>query len=144
MHDFKNFPELTPKQMETEYWNSPHKQITENFSATVVKVHDGDTVTVRWKERDFDFPVRLSYINAPELSEMGGDISRDFLKKEILGAYVEVKINPANKVEKWGRLLGDIHKGGLSMSEHMMNTGLATKFEARKDGKIPSLREMLK
>ncbi len=71
-HDFVKFPELTNRQMSIFYFESPHQQIVESFQAEVVKVHDGDTITVRTDFRDFDFPVRLAYIQAPELNE-GGD-----------------------------------------------------------------------
>ena len=71
-HDFKRFPELTNSQMNLYYFDSPHKQITESFTAKVVKVTDGDTIRVKWDERDFTFPIRLSELAAPELNERGG------------------------------------------------------------------------
>ena len=42
-HDFEEFPELTNRQIDEFGFTSPHKQLTEGFEATVVKVHDGDT-----------------------------------------------------------------------------------------------------
>ena len=36
VHDFKAFPELTNSQMDLYYWDSPHKQITDDFDAVVV------------------------------------------------------------------------------------------------------------
>ena len=59
-HDFKLFPELTNRQMQEYYFQSPHKQITENFAAKVVKVTDGDTIRVEVDFRDFDFPIRIA------------------------------------------------------------------------------------
>ena len=70
-HDFTSFPELTKRQIEEFGFTSPHPQITEDFRATVVKVHDGDTVTLRTDFRDFDFPLRLLDIDAKELNEGG-------------------------------------------------------------------------
>jgi endonuclease YncB( thermonuclease family) len=67
MHNFKDFPELTNAQMSDFYFDSPHKQITADFRALVVKVHDGDTITLRVEWRNFDFPLRFLDINAPEL-----------------------------------------------------------------------------
>ena len=144
MHDFKRFPELTAAQMEIYYFESPHKQIVNDIRATVIKVHDGDTITVRWKERDFDFPVRLARINAPELNEDGGDASRDLLKQWILGDEVDLLIDPSNRVEKWGRLLAEVIAMGLNMSDMMMSSGMATPFEFRHEGKILPLEVMLK
>ncbi len=78
-HDFKRFPELTNSQMQIYYFESPHKQITEPFMAKVVKVTDGDTIRVTWAERDFNFPIRMAEIAAPELDERGGLDSQKFL-----------------------------------------------------------------
>ena len=58
-HDYKKFPELTNKQINEFGFQSPHKQITEDFDATVVHVTDGDTIRLRTDFRDFTFPLRL-------------------------------------------------------------------------------------
>ena len=92
-HDFKKFPELTNSQMDIHYFESPHEQIFENFHAKVVKVTDGDTIRVLWDRRNFDFPVRLIDINAPEMGE-GGEESQSWLERQILGKDVEILINP--------------------------------------------------
>ncbi len=115
VHDFDKFPELTTGQAAIYYNDSPHKQIFEDFSAKVVKVIDGDTVSVSWKERDFTFPVRLAYINAPELNE-GGRESKSWLEGQILDKEVLVKINPDNRVGKFGRIIGNVILDGESMS----------------------------
>ena len=70
--DFVRFPELTNAQMGLYYFDSPHKQIGEDFFATVVNVHDGDTIRVKTDFRDFTFPIRFSNILAAELKEKGG------------------------------------------------------------------------
>ena len=104
-HDYEKFPELTNTEINEIGMLSPHTQYTEDFTATVVKVHDGDTITLRTKDRDFDFPLRFLDIDAPELNE-GGEETRDWLKDQILGEEVEIKINKRNRVGKYGRLLG--------------------------------------
>ena len=142
-HDFVRFPELTLAQMDEFYFESPHKQLMEDFRASVIRVHDGDTITVRIDDRDFDFPIRLAVINAPELSEQGGDTSRDFLKDMIEGQEVDVRIDINNKVEKWGRLLADVFFMGMSLSNLMLSMGMATAFENRHEGKILPLEAYL-
>ena len=64
-HDFHEYPELTNAQMAQHQFSSPHEQITSDFRAEVVRVHDGDTITLRTGFRDFDFPLRLLDIDAP-------------------------------------------------------------------------------
>lgn len=122
-HDFKRFPELTNSQMEFYYLESPHKQITEDFSARVVRVIDGDTIILDWQERNFNFPVRFLNINAPEMSE-GGEESRKWLETQVLGLEVDVKIDIKQRVGKYGRLLGTIFADGINI----LNESLSLEF----------------
>ena len=141
MHDFERFPELTNQQMSDDYFNSPHKQITEDFTAKVVKVHDGDTVKLKWKDRDFDFPVRFINISAPELKEEGGKESQGWLEAKILNKMVDVKINQYNRVDKWGRLLGNIETQGVDVGEESMIAGKSIPWDNRNDGKLPDFEK---
>ena len=138
-HDFDRFPELTNAQMDTHYFDSPHKQIFESFNCKVTKVHDGDTITVRWKERDFDFPIRFENIAAPEMSEEGGKEAQKWLEGKILNQEVSVLVNPRNRVEKWGRLLGRILFKGIDIGQEQAATGLVTTWAGRDEGKIPNI-----
>ncbi len=140
MVDFKQFPELRTEQFDMYYFQSPHKQITEDFTARVVDVTDGDTINVEWQERDFKFPVRFLEINAPELNEQRGEFVKNWLKSRIEGQEVEILINPKNRVDKWGRLLGRVRFAGLDMGDDMLRQGLVTKFESRNEGKIPNIK----
>jgi len=103
MHDFKRFPELTNNQMQFYYWESPHKQIFENFRARVTKVIDGDTIRVMCDFRNFDFPIRLPEINAPELDEEGGIESARKLGEKLFNREIEVLIDTEKRVEKFYR-----------------------------------------
>ena len=113
--DFIKFPELTNSQAIIYYWDSPHKQIFEDFEAHVVKVTDGDTIRVETDFRDFLTTVRFAYIDAPEMNE-GGQESKSWLENQILDKDVFIKINPNNRVGKWGRIIGEVIFGGESMS----------------------------
>ena len=129
-HNFKLWPELTNSQMQIYYFESPHKQITEPFLAEVVKVTDGDTIRVAWAERNFDFPVRMAELAAPELDEQGGLDSQKFLSNEILGEEVEI-IPTKTRVEKWGRLLANIMFLGMDMSQLSIDNGKAVSWKDR-------------
>ena len=144
VHDFKNFPELTNSQMNTLYFESPHKQITEDFLCDVIRVTDGDTIQVKWQERDFDFPVRFLDINAPEMNEPRGDKVKKWLADRILNEEVEIKIDKRNRVDKWGRLLGRIFHRGMDTGTEMMNLGLVTSFEARDEGKLLNPNKLMR
>ncbi len=140
-HDFQKNPELSNTQMEQLQFGSPHKQITEDFSAVVVKVHDGDTITVRAEFRDFDFPIRLLDIDSPELAE-GGEVTRDWLSSRILGAEVQVLIDPGNRVGKYGRLLGRILHRGMDVGQEELYLGLAVPFGQKKEGEPLPLEQV--
>jgi len=142
--DFKKFPELTNSQMELYYWESPHKQITEDFEAKVIKVTDGDTVRVTTEFRDFDFPVRMLDIDAPEIKTEDGDRAKNWLEERILNEDVTIRIKREKRVGKFGRLLGRIIHGGIDLNEMSISMGLATKFDNRNEGQIPSQEEIFK
>lgn len=127
-HDFKKFPELTNNQMQFYYFDSPHKQINEDFNAKVIKITDGDTIRVKWSERDFDFPVRLAHIAAPEIKEHRGPESRRWLEKMILNEIVDVNIDPHNRVGKWGRIIGEISFMGINVNQMSMDMGFSIPF----------------
>jgi len=141
-HDYKKYPELPNSKLESLELTSPHKQIKEDFEAEVVRVHDGDTITLRTNFRDFDFPLRLAEIDAPEMNA-GGEVARDWLRGQILGEKVQIKINPKNRVEKYGRLLGNVISRGMDMGEAAIRLGLVNTFELRREGQIPSAEKEL-
>lgn len=140
-HDFQQFPELTNKQMEIYYFDSPHKQITEDIRVRVIRVIDGDTISVEWSERDFVFPVRFARINAKELSEGGKEI-KEWLAELIEGTEVEIIINRNNRVGKYGRLLGKIISRGMDVGEWMLREGRVTTFDNKDEGKIPDINKL--
>ncbi len=137
-HDYDQYPELTNRQIEEFGFSSPHKQIVEDFRALVVKVHDGDTITLRTDFRDFDFPLRFLDIDAPEMNE-GGEVARDWLRGRIDGETVDIRINRTNRVDKYGRLLGKVFHGGSDVGEDELRLGLARPFAKRDENKLPIL-----
>lgn len=142
-HDFKKWPELTNNQMSLYYFESPHKQITEDFEGIVVKVTDGDTVRMEVDFRDFTFPVRFIDTAAPERDEGGGPESQSWLEDKILNEKVQIRIDPDNRVGKWGRILGEIFFRGMSINQESMFLGHAIPWESRKEGKLPDLNKQL-
>lgn len=143
-HDFKEFPELANAQMDIYYFESPHKQIFEDFRAKVVKVTDGDTIRVRCDFRDFDFPIRFMGTNAPEMNEPNGKEVQQWLEILLLNEDIDIIINPKNRVDKWGRLLGKIYHAGVDLGEFMIQLGKSTTFEERHEAKVMDLNFILK
>jgi endonuclease YncB( thermonuclease family) len=135
-HDYKKYPELSNKELESLRFESPHPQIDADLFETVTKVHDGDTVSLHNSFRDFVFPLRFSDIDAPEMNA-GGEVARDWLKTKIEGQEVEIKIDPKNRVEKWGRLLGRVFYRGLDVGQEQIYLGLSKPYGFKLEGEIP-------
>ena len=127
-HDFKLFPELTNSQMQFYYFESPHRQITEDFEGKVVKITDGDTIHVKWSEREKPVVVRFIDTQAPERDEEGGRESARWLERQIMNEYVRVQIEPKLRVGKWGRIIGRIIHFGIDINSSSIDNGFAVPF----------------
>ena len=90
------------------------------FSAKVVKISDGDTITVlSGKEQT---KVRLYGIDAPEKKQDYGQKSKQFLASLIAGQVVEVE--PKGK-DRYKRTLGTIYYKGQDINAQMVANGYA-------------------
>ena len=114
--------------MQFYYFDSPHKQITEDFSGEVVKITDGDTIHVKWEEREKPVVIRFIDTEAPELDEDGGLESASWLEKQIMGEDVNILIEPKLRVGKWGRIIGRIIHMGMDINRMSMEAGHAVPF----------------
>tara|TARA_A100001515_G_scaffold144015_1_gene146801 strand:- start:2304 stop:2627 length:324 start_codon:yes stop_codon:yes gene_type:complete len=104
------------------------------YSATVVKVYDGDTITV---DIDLGFgivlrkqKIRLYGVNTPEVrgeeKELGKKV-RDLLREKILGETIIVK-TIKDKKGKYGRWLGTIFHQEENINDWLLNEGHALPF----------------
>lgn len=107
----------------------------------VIKVYDGDTITIASKlpyaeSPLYRFQVRLNGIDTPELK--GKNVSteekemakkaRTFVERLILNKYVVLK-NVKN--EKYGRILADVYIGDDCVNELLLINGLAVKYDGK-------------
>lgn len=108
----------------------------------VIKVYDGDTITVASKlpynkSPLYRFSVRLNGIDTPEIK--GKNVNheekevaknaRDFLAKLILHKNVELK---NIKTEKYGRVLADVYFKDICINELMIKEKYAVKYDGEK------------
>ncbi|MED5502273.1 MAG: thermonuclease family protein [Pseudomonadota bacterium] len=77
---------------------------SEEFNGVVTKVIDGDSVVVR--HDNVLKKIRLSYIDAPEVSQDHGENSKIFLKNIVLDKMVLVD---TKRKDKYGRHLSDLY-----------------------------------
>lgn len=106
----------------------------------VIKVYDGDTITIAAKLPNTDgpiyrFSVRLDGIDTPEIkgkTEAEKDLAkhvRDVLHEKIFGKIVELR-NVSN--EKYGRILADVYLGELNINQWLVSENFAVIYDGGK------------
>ena len=95
----------------------------------VVRVADGDTVTVR-DQRSKTHRVRLAGIDAPEQAQPYGAASREHLAQLVAGQAVEVRYR---KVDDYGRLVGTVLVQDRDMNLAQLQAGLAWHYRHYQD-----------
>ena len=108
--------------------------------AKVIKVYDGDTITVAAKlpfneSPIYRFSVRLKSIDSPEIKgeskkecELAIE-SRDALHNLIFGKIIELQNNGK---EKYGRLLADIYYNDIHVNKWMVDNNYAVNYDGGK------------
>jgi micrococcal nuclease len=86
----------------------------------VVGVHDGDTITVLMDSTQYK--IRLDGIDAPELSQAYGRVSKDFASAFAFGKFAEVRVSG---MDRYGRYLGEVFVDGHSLNREIVRAGLA-------------------
>ena len=125
--------------MENINWNDTIEFTYPITSGHVIKVYDGDTITIASKmpyENSplFRFNVRLNGIDTPEIK--GKDISneekesakqvRDYVSNLVLNKYVRLE-NIQN--EKYGRILADVYIGDLHLNSLLVKERYAVIYD---------------
>lgn len=111
-------------------------------SGLVIKVYDGDTITIASKlpysgSPLYRFSVRLNGIDAPEIRSKNAEekklaiIAKDALSEKIMNKVITLE-NIA--VEKYGRILADVVINGENMSNYMLQQKLAVKYDGGTKG----------
>lgn len=106
----------------------------------VIKVYDGDTITIAAKLPNTDgpiyrFSVRLNGIDTPEIR--GSSLAerelaknaRDALHELIYGKIIELR-NVAN--EKYGRILAEVYLGEINVNQWLVSENLAVDYDGGK------------
>ena len=92
----------------------------------VVGVNDGDTLTCL-DESNQQQKVRLADIDAPELSQDFGKVSREALASMVFGKTVEV-VDEGK--DRYGRWIGHLSVNGIDVNRQMVATGNAWHYAA--------------
>lgn len=115
----------------------------------VIKVYDGDTITIASKLPFADSPlyrlsVRLDGIDTPEIKSKSEDEktcakeSRDELAALILNKQIQLK---NIKTEKYGRILADVYFGEININQWLIEKRMAVKYDGGTKIKPSSWRQ---
>lgn len=107
-------------------------------SGRVIKVYDGDTITIASKipnlknSQIYKFSIRLNGIDTPEIKGSNEDekkiaiLARDALSEKIMGKDVYLK---NIKFEKYGRLLCNVYYENLNLNNWMIENKYAVIYD---------------
>ena len=120
-------------------WENTKPFIPNIEYAKVIKVYDGDTITIAAKIHFLDcqyyrFSVRLAHIDSPELKTKNIDEKNYALKAKtelenvILNKMVNIKIL---KSDKYGRLLAEVIYDNKSINNWLLSNHLAVNYNGK-------------
>jgi micrococcal nuclease len=118
-------------------WHNTVPFVPPVTSGKVIKVYDGDTITIATKlpmanSPVYRFPVRLTGIDSPEIKgKSEAEIalakqSRDSLHELIYGKTV--KLGNVS-MEKYGRLLADVYLNDVHVNQWMLDNKYAIPYD---------------
>lgn len=109
-------------------WAAP--RANDDWRATVTYVVDGDTLRVRVQPGAKPVSLRILGIDAPEICQPGGDVSRDALRQLALRQVVTVH---GRQRDHYGRLLARVDLGETDLGAWMVERGWAWSYRYRRD-----------
>ena len=160
--DNKDFKDNKDKNLNTLYKNMDNSKeykiikwedtVEFTFPITggqVIKVYDGDTITIASKLPFADSPlyrlsVRIDGIDTPEIKSKSEDEktcakeARDELSALILNKEIQLK---NVKSEKYGRILADVYFGEIHINQWLIEKRMAVKYDGGTKIKPTSWRQ---
>lgn len=96
----------------------------------VIKVYDGDTITVVDHLDKGKFRIRLAGIDAPEKGCPGDAEATEYLSKQILNKDVIIRYK---SIDRYARPLGIVFAtDGININDEMLRKGLVKKYKSKK------------
>lgn len=91
-----------------------------NFTGTVTRVFDGDTITILTTENR-SIRVRLLGVGAPETDQLFGNVSTQALSSLLLNKQILVI---DHGYDKYNRLLGTVYQGNMNINAEQIKQGM--------------------
>ncbi len=99
----------------------PSITLSETITGKVVKVADGDTITIINNHKQ-KTKIRLYGIDTPENSQPYGDKAKKFTANLVAGKNVSVKVYDT---DRYKRSVGIVHAGNKNVNEEILKAGYA-------------------
>jgi endonuclease YncB( thermonuclease family) len=118
-------------------WNKTTAFIPPVKEGLVIKVYDGDTITIASKlpyegSPLYRFSVRLNGIDCPEIHGINEDEKHvaQIAKKELENLILQKRVVLKNlKTEKYGRILADVYYNDIHVNKWMLDKNLAVVYD---------------
>jgi endonuclease YncB( thermonuclease family) len=107
------------------------------LTGKVVKVQDGDTITL-WTKENVQIKIRLYGIDAPEKDQDYGQKAKERLSE--LVAARAVRVEQKGK-DQYGRVVGIVYVKDVNVNEEMLKSGLAWRYKYNKNRRYLQLQE---
>ena len=131
--------EKEEKECSLMLWKDTIKFVPPIESGLVIKVYDGDTITIASKlpynnSPMYRFSVRLNGIDCPEIKgkddneKQCAQIAKQFMNELVLNKIVTLK---NIDTEKYGRILADVYIGELNVNNYMIEKRLAVSYDGK-------------
>lgn len=104
----------------------------EEFNGTILRVIDGDTMTVKFAlgmDVFTEGKIRLKDIDCPEIRTDAGKAVRNDVRGMLEGQAVRIEVH---RKDKYGRWLAVVWFGGLNVNEWLLQTGRAKPYDGGK------------
>ena len=103
--------------------------LSDSFIGKVIRVADGDTITVLRNDGDSktSVKVRLAGIDTPERSQDYGSKAKSALSSKVFGKIVTIRYS---EKDRYGRTIGDVYLGEAWINLQMVTEGWAWHYKA--------------
>lgn len=127
---------LCPKEIYEASWNTTTPYIPNVKYGKVIKVYDGDTITIAGKPFENSsvhrFSVRLNGIDAPEIKTTDKNekkhaiVAREALKIKVMDKIISLQ---NVSYDKYGRLLADVYLREENISDWLLQCNYVVKYD---------------
>jgi endonuclease YncB( thermonuclease family) len=114
------------------------RETTKSISGKVVKIADGDTITIL-DAQNIQHKIRLQGIDAPERRQAFSQASRDNLASLVFGKLVRIE---SEKDDEYGRVVGTVWLDGHDECLEQIKAGLAWHFKKYENEQSPANQQL--